>query len=128
MLVVELDDGNVAGFVHVIEFNGICHLEQLSVAPQHARQGWGRTLVEAAKHHARNRVYLQISLRTYVDIPWNAPFYATAGFIEEEPTTSFHRSLIAIEAELGVDRYGRRVHMVAPLAAPRPWEDPSAGM
>lgn len=113
LLIGELDDGDVAGFVHVLEIEGICHLEQLSVAPEHARQGWGRALLEAAKQEAWERGYLQISLRTYADVPWNAPFYATAGFTEEEPATRFHRSLVDVEAALGLDRYGRRVHMVA---------------
>ncbi|TFD90101.1 GNAT family N-acetyltransferase [Cryobacterium serini] len=44
ILVVELDDGHVAGFVHVLEVDDICHLEQLSVAPGDARKGWGRAL------------------------------------------------------------------------------------
>ena len=120
ILVVELDGGHVAGFVHVLEVDGICHLEQLSVAPGDARKGWGRTLVEAAKNQAQKRGYHRISLRTYADVPWNAPFYATAGFVEEEPATQFHRSLVGIEAELGLDRYGRRVGMVAHTEAARP--------
>ncbi|RFA13645.1 GNAT family N-acetyltransferase [Subtercola boreus] len=117
LLVAELADDSVAGFAHVLETEGFCHLEQLSVTPEHARQGVGRMLVEAAKQHARMRGHAQISLRTFADVPWNAPFYATAGFIEEEPTTPFHRSLIDVEAEHGLDRYERRVHMVAHLTS-----------
>jgi GNAT superfamily N-acetyltransferase len=121
ILVVELDEGRVAGFVHVLEVDGICHLEQLlSVALGDARKGWGRALVEAAKIQAQKRGYHRMSLRTYADIPWNAPFYASAGFVEEKPATQFHRSLVGIEAERGLDRYGRRVQMVAPLEAPGP--------
>ncbi|WP_104196721.1 N-acetyltransferase [Cryobacterium sp. M15] len=93
---------------------------QLSVAPADARKGWGRALVEAAKIHAQKRGYHRISLRTYADVPWNAPFYASAGFVEEEPATQFHRSLVGIEGELGLDRYGRRVQMVAHVQAPGP--------
>lgn len=118
LLVVDLGDGRIAGFAHVVEVDGGCHLEQLSVAPEHARQGWGRQLVETAKQQARERGYRQMSLRTYADVPWNAPFYATAGFIEEPPVTPFQLSLVGIEAELGLDRYGRRVQMVAHLATP----------
>ncbi|WP_104082972.1 GNAT family N-acetyltransferase [Cryobacterium sp. Y11] len=118
ILVAELDDGHVAGFVHVLEVDGICHLEQLSVAPGDTRQGWGRALVEAAKIQAQKRGYHRISLRTYADIPWNAPFYASAGFVEAKPTTQFHRTLVGIERELGLDRYGRRMQMVAQVEAP----------
>lgn len=90
------------------------------VALRDARKGWGRTLVEAAKNQAQKRGYRRISLRTYADVPWNAPFYATAGFVEEEPATQFHRSLVGIETELGLDRYGRRVQMAAHTEEPRP--------
>ncbi|WP_104089332.1 N-acetyltransferase [Cryobacterium sp. N19] len=113
ILVVELDDGHVGGFVHVLEVDGLCHLEQLSVAPAEARKGWGRALVAAAKIQAQERGYHRISLRTYADVPWNALFYASAGFVEEEPSTQFHRSLVGVEAELGLNQYGHRVQMVA---------------
>ena len=56
-----------------------------------------------------------MTLRTYADVPWNAPFYATAGFTEEEPTGAFHSGLIAVEQRLGLHVYGRRVLMAAAL-------------
>ncbi|WP_230006053.1 GNAT family N-acetyltransferase [Microbacterium sp. Bi128] len=115
LLVAEADDAELAGFVHVTETEGICHLEQLSVAPTHARQGWGRALLEAAKREASTRGHRRMTLRTYADVPWNAPFYATAGFREEQPSTAFHRSLIDAEERLGLNAYGRRVQMVAVL-------------
>jgi len=119
LLVVDID-GEVAGFVHVLEVDDICHLEQLSVAPALSRQGLGRALVEAAMDRSRERGYERVSLRTYAEVPWNAPFYATAGFVEEQPVGSFHRSLLAVEAAHGLDRYGRRVQMSAPLTNTRP--------
>jgi hypothetical protein len=72
-------------------------------------------LVEAAKDQARGRVYEWLSLRTYADVPWNAPFYARLGFIETEPATDFHRHLVEVEDRLGLARYGRRVQMTAAL-------------
>jgi GNAT superfamily N-acetyltransferase len=115
LLVAELGENEVAGFVHVLEAGDICHVEQLSVAPAYARQGVGRALLEAAQQLAGERGYRQISLRTYADVPWNAPFYTTAGFIEAEPETEFHRSLTGVDAALGLDAFGRRIHMVATL-------------
>lgn len=116
LLVVELVGGDVAGFAHVLEVDGVCNLEQLSVHPAHARQGLGRALVNAAKRHAADRGHARISLRTFADVPWNAPFYRSAGFVEEEPATEFHRSLVDTEARLGLDAYGRRVQMTACVA------------
>lgn len=115
VMVAEAADGELAGFAHVIEHDDICHLEQLSVAPAHARQGWGRALLEAAKREARGRGHRRMTLRTYADVPWNAPFYATAGFAEEAPTTAFHLGLVAVEQRLGLHAHGRRVQMAAEL-------------
>ncbi|GAA1964597.1 GNAT family N-acetyltransferase [Agromyces allii] len=83
----------VVGFAQVLEHDGFAHLEQLSVAPSHARRGHGRRLVEAAIARARALGYDEITLRTYADVPWNAPFYRSCGFVESEPATAWHREL-----------------------------------
>jgi GNAT superfamily N-acetyltransferase len=108
-------DGDAVGFVHVIESTGHAHVEQLSVLPSHARRGFGRALVEAAKAEASQRGYERMTLRTYADIPWNAPFYATCGFEESRPESAFHRQLAQTEEKLGLGQYGRRVQMLARL-------------
>lgn len=121
LLLVAEQDGVVVGFAHVLEPDGVCHLEQLSVLPLHARRGIGRSLLEAAKDGARARGHERMTLRTYADVPWNAPFYRSAGFVEEEPVTAFDRALADTEDRLGLDRYGRRVQMVValpPMPAP----------
>jgi GNAT superfamily N-acetyltransferase len=115
LLVAEVDPRTLVGFVHVLEAEGLAHLEQLSVLPEHGRRGYGRMLVGAAKDEARQRGYAWLTLRTYADVPWNAPFYARAGFVEEDAATPFHRRLIDTEVRLGLDRYGRRIQMATPL-------------
>ncbi|WP_307038108.1 GNAT family N-acetyltransferase [Arthrobacter sp. B3I4] len=116
VLVAEATDtGAVVGFVHVIESDRIAHLEQLSVSPEYSRRGYGRMLIDAAKEEARGRGHNRLTLRTYADIPWNAPFYSQAGFVEEDPSTDFHRELVHVEYSLELARYGRRVQMVAVL-------------
>jgi hypothetical protein len=52
-----------------------------------------------------------MTLRTYADVPWNAPFYSTCGFVESQPDTEFLRQLVDTEKELGLDQYGRRIQM-----------------
>ena len=42
----------------------------------------GDDLVHAAMAEAQHRGYDQLTLRTYAEVPWNAPFYASCGFIE----------------------------------------------
>lgn len=107
--------GVIAGFVHVLELDGRAHLEQLSVSPEHARRGYGRKLVEAAMAYARDRGHNRMSLRTFADVPWNAPFYERLGFVVAEPRTEFELMLVAHEMELGLDALGPRVQMVAKL-------------
>lgn len=103
------------GFVHVLDADGHAHLEQLSVLPSSGRQGFGRRLVTAALDAARDRGYTRMTLRTFAEIPWNAPFYASCGFLESIPETPFQRALVDTEASLGLDRYGRRVQMTIEL-------------
>lgn len=113
----EAKTGALVGFVHVLELNRIAHLEQLSVLPTHGRRGHGRGLVHAALAEARARGHVAVTLRTYADVPWNAPFYASVGFVETEPTTEFHQQLVETEERLGLGRYGRRIQMTATFPA-----------
>lgn len=105
----------LAGFVHVLEVEGSAHLEQLSVLPDFGRQGVGRQLVTTAMTEARRRGHSTMTLRTYIDVPWNAPFYASCGFAETTPDTPFLRSLLGVEEELGLLDYAPRVQMTAQL-------------
>lgn len=107
--------GTVVGFVQVLEVEGQAHLEQLSVLPSHGRRGIGRRLVTAALSEARERGYSRLTLRTYAEVPWNAPFYASCGFLVSLPETPFLRQLVETESLLGLDVYGRRVQMTAEL-------------
>ena len=111
----ETETTTIVGFVHVVETAGIAHLEQLSVLPRMGQRGYGRALLDTAMDEARRRGYELITLRTYADVPWNAPFYARAGFVETQPTTDFHRDLIEVEERLGLARFDRRVQMTAAL-------------
>jgi GNAT superfamily N-acetyltransferase len=65
------------GFVRVDDVGGEAH-----VHPDHGRHGIGRALVQAACRWAAQAGYAEITLATYRDVPWNGPFYASAGFVE----------------------------------------------
>lgn len=115
LLVYEMD-GAVVGFAHVLELDAVAHLEQLSVAPAHGRRGYGRHLLNAAVDEARYRGHRRITLRTYADVPWNAPFYRRCGFVEEQPSTEFDRHLVEVEERLGLTHCGRRVQLALDLS------------
>ena len=117
LVAAEHEDGEAEGFAHVLEVDGGAHLEQLAVRRASARRGLGRALVQAALAEAGRRGHDRVTLRTYADVPWNAPFYARLGFVETEPDTDRLRALIAEEARFDLERYGRRVQMAAGTTA-----------
>ena len=102
----------VHGFAVLEQLDGAVHLEQLSVDPGHGRRGIGAALLAAAVNEARRNGADRITLLTYADIPWNAPWYARHGWRETTELGPGLRALRQREKELGLDRHGRRVAMV----------------
>jgi GNAT superfamily N-acetyltransferase len=91
---------------------GGAHLEQLSVAPEHAGRGIGRALLRAGCDWARTNGYDEITLATYRDIPWNGPFYASEGFVECATTVDDFLRAHGLEPEEPImGRFGVRVLM-----------------
>ena len=43
-------------------------------------KGIGRRLIACVADHARKRGLASLTLTTFRDVPWNAPFYARLGF------------------------------------------------
>ncbi|MBQ1443866.1 MAG: GNAT family N-acetyltransferase [Renibacterium sp.] len=112
--------GQLLGLAKLDEVDGQAHLEQISVLPEAAGQGIGRALIEAAKNWARTAGYRRMTLCTFRDVPFNAPFYARCGFRVVEPATPGLRQLLEHERALGLDALGARVAMVAELLSERP--------
>ena len=106
----------VVGFAHVIEAAGLAHLEQVSVLPAFGRRGYGREIVEAAMRETRQRGYRELTLRTYADLPWNAPFYRSLGFAPSSPRGAFLLGLVEAERAEGLERFGSRLQMTVSLA------------
>ena len=79
---VAADDYDIpVGFSAAIIVDGNAHLHEVSVDPAHVKQGLGRRLIEAVINWAKAEHRL-MTLSTFYDIPWNAPFYAKLGFRE----------------------------------------------
>jgi predicted N-acetyltransferase YhbS len=68
------------GFVAVVRHGDESFVAQLSVALEAQGQGLGRELMKAAIVDARARGSRAVTLTTFRDVPWNAPFYARLGF------------------------------------------------
>jgi GNAT superfamily N-acetyltransferase len=69
-----------AGYLIAEPVDGCLHIEQVSVHPDHAGQGLGRALIERAAQAAAERGRPALTLTTFVDVPWNGPYYLRLGF------------------------------------------------
>ncbi|KMS72950.1 GCN5 family acetyltransferase [Streptomyces viridochromogenes] len=89
--------------------DGALHIEQVSVHPDAARRGLGRALLAHAADHAHEQGLTALTLTTFTEVPWNAPYYARLGFraLAEAELTAGLRRIRAHEAELGLDRWPR---------------------
>ncbi len=99
------------GFVCVELVDGIPHIWQLSVHPDHGQRGLGRSLAEAACTWAQSEGFDAVTLTTYRDVPWNGPFYASMGFIEVDDLTPQLEEIREHERAIGDDAYGTRITM-----------------
>ncbi|MFC8506716.1 GNAT family N-acetyltransferase [Streptomyces sp. NPDC057411] len=60
--------------------DGAAHIEQVSVHPDAARRGVGRALIEHLAAAAREQGLTALTLTTFTEVPWNAPYYTRLGF------------------------------------------------
>lgn len=89
--------------------DGNLHIEQVSVDPAYGRRGLGRELIEQAADHAKAQQLPALTLTTFRDVAWNAPYYARCGF-RTLAAGELTPGLVAIrhrEAEHGLDRWPR---------------------
>ena len=70
----------VVGYALAVVRDGSAHLEQVSVHPDHAGQRIGADLIDAVTSWARDRGDDRLTLTTFADVPWNAPYYRKLGF------------------------------------------------
>lgn len=75
-------DEAMAGFLVAEPFRRELHIWEMDVLPTCQRRGIGAGLVRAAQIDARNAGFKALTLTTFRDLQWNAPFYARLGFEE----------------------------------------------
>ncbi|KAL9621647.1 MAG: hypothetical protein Q9160_003899 [Pyrenula sp. 1 TL-2023] len=56
------------------------HIQQVTVSPEFAGQRIGARLVQHVEAWAMEQRFENISLTTFRDVPWNAPYYQRLGF------------------------------------------------
>ena len=103
-----------AGVLVCEPFRRELHIWEMDVDPRFQRRGIGAGLVRACLIDARNSGFHAVTLTTFRDLEWNAPFYARLGF-DEVTALDAHPRLageLAVEADRGLP-VERRCAMIA---------------
>ena len=107
-VVADAADHPVA-YVLVQVLDGSAHIDQVSVHPRYARQGLGRGLLDTVAAWTAQRGLSALTLTTFANVPWNAPYYERLGFrvLRADEITSGLRAIQDHEARLGLARWPR---------------------
>jgi len=97
--------GRLIGFATCEAFEHELHLWELAVRHDAQGKGAGRAMIAAVADEARARGLPAVTLTTFRDIPWNAPFYARCGFVElsGDDLGPFLTLVREKEVEIGLD-------------------------
>lgn len=102
-------DGTPVGYLIDDLVDGTAHLEQVSLDPSHAHRGLGAQLVEHLVDRSRAAGHTTLTLTTFVDVPWNGPYYARLGFraLADHELGPGLRAIRRAEIARGLDRWPR---------------------
>jgi GNAT superfamily N-acetyltransferase len=102
-------DGAPAAYLIADWVDGNVHVEQVSVDPAYGRRGLGSALIEHVAGWAWERGAPALTLTTYAEVAWNAPYYERLGFrrLADEELTPGLQAIRLAEAEHGLDRWPR---------------------
>lgn len=112
--------GEAVGFALCWVRPGAVHLRELDVLPDHGRRGLGARLIAEAEAEARRRGLPAVTLTTFAEVPWNAPYYARKGFVplREGQLPEWLSEIRAHERAEQLDRWPR-LAMQKPVARAR---------
>ena len=104
LLLVAVWEEAIVGFAMSKEYESFLHLAEIAVHPDFGRRGIGTQLVLAVIQQAVRRHLSGVTLTTFQDIPWNAPFYAKVGFriLHRCELSSMLRGILTREESLGM--------------------------
>ncbi|MBD0322205.1 MAG: GNAT family N-acetyltransferase [Aldersonia sp.] len=103
------DGEPAAGYLLVDIVDGHAHIEQVSVHPDYAGRRIGAALVEYAVQWGAARSLDVVTLTTYRDVAWNAPYYWRMGFrpVPENRLGAGLRTIRQREIQAGLDEWPR---------------------
>jgi len=101
--VAEDPASGVIGFVAGEITDDGLYIEEVDVVMERQQQGHGRRLMQAAIGWARAQRLPAVTLTTFRHIPFNAPFYASMGFVPLEAPTPHLAATLADEVARGFE-------------------------
>ncbi len=109
------------GFAVALELGEALHLHELDVVPEARGRGLGRALVEEVSAEAARRGLSEVTLVTFRDVPWNAPWYGRLGFRDSSAAARVPgiAALLEEERRSGLSALAPRVVMARPVARDR---------
>ena len=81
-LLVAIEDDTPVAFVMFRPVENSFYIEQIDVLPAFAGRRIGAALLDAVSQRARAQGLAGLTLSTFRDIPWNAPWYRRLGFVD----------------------------------------------
>jgi predicted N-acetyltransferase YhbS len=115
LLAATLDE-ELAAFVMFRPLENGLYIEQIDVAPAFEGRRIGATLIDAVAERAARAGLAGLTLSTFRDVPWNAPYYRRLGFVDI-PDDVLSAALQAVRREhlaRGLDE-GARLFMQRPI-------------
>jgi GNAT superfamily N-acetyltransferase len=105
VLLVATFERRVVAFVACAPLDDALHIAEIDVVPTHAGHRLGALLLDHVDAVAAARHIGRLTLATYRNVPWNAPYYARLGFRECTLTVlgSQHGHVWRQQGESGLD-------------------------
>jgi len=75
------DSRELVGFLAAQIVGRDLHIWEIAVRADFQNRGIGRQLIESAAAFSRQRGLATLTLTTFANVPWNAPWYARLGFV-----------------------------------------------
>ncbi|WP_229749548.1 GNAT family N-acetyltransferase [Flexivirga endophytica] len=106
---IALCDTDIAGFIEYRTLDETLYIAGVNVRPRFLGHRIGALLLEAAAELATARGLHRLSLTTFQDVPWNAPYYERLGWrtLAEEETSAGLLAIRARQRDAGYERWPR---------------------
>lgn len=95
------DAGRLVAFLAATVTGDRLHVDEVDVDQAAQGRGIGRRLMAYAIDWARHAGLAHVSLTTFRGVPWNGPFYASLGFVEDD-TLAELQAILRAEASKGL--------------------------